>query len=160
MNVIVHPPLRRFRKPSHSPTVFLAGSIEMGGAAPWHDLVAEKLSPASLIYNPRRTEWDASWEQTITAENFNVQVNWELDMIDIADAVFVYFEPGTKSPISLLELGIVSVTKPDRTVVVCPDGFWRQGNVEIVCERAGIVFVKDIEDGIKAMAPLLNRLLR
>ena len=29
----------------------------------------------------------------------------------------------------------------------CPEGFWRKGNVDIVCERFGIPCVEDFEQG-------------
>lgn len=41
--------------------------------------------------------------------------------------------PGSQRPISLLELGLYARTK--KLLVVCPDGFWRKGNVDIVAER-------------------------
>lgn len=158
MTHVIQPPLRRYKTTSE-PSVFLAGSIEMGGAAPWHEAVAAQLNGyASMIYNPRRDDWDSTWVQSIEEENFNVQVNWELDMIGVADAIFFYFEPGTKSPITLLELGIVAATKPQNTVVVCPEGFWRKGNVDIVCERVEIPVRTDIESGIQRFQHLLETL--
>ena len=48
----------------------------------------------------------------------------------------MYFEPGSKSPISLLEFGMYA--KTNKLMVVCPDGFWRKGNVDIVCEKYNI----------------------
>ena len=46
----------------------------------------------------------------------------------------MYFSPGTKSPISLLELGLI-VNSDTLVIVYCPDGFWRKGNVDIVCDK-------------------------
>ncbi|AFU88058.1 hypothetical protein CcrColossus_gp188 [Caulobacter phage CcrColossus] len=159
MTQIIKPTLRRY-KTTNQPSVFLAGSIEMGTASPWHDEVAEHLNGyASLVYNPRRDDWDSTWVQEIGAEQFNAQVNWELDMIEAADAVFFYFEPNTKSPITLLELGIVAASKPARAVVVCPAGFWRKGNVDIVCERAGLPVRETIDEGLKRFQALLGTLI-
>ena len=45
----------------------------------------------------------------------------------------MYFDPNTKSPISLLELGLFA--KSGKLIVYCPEGFWRKGNVDVVCKR-------------------------
>jgi hypothetical protein len=54
------------------------------------------------------------------------------------------FDPKTMSPISLLELGLQS--KSNKMVVMCPEGFWRKGNVDIVCEKYNIKQVKNIDE--------------
>ena len=50
----------------------------------------------------------------------------------------MYFSPETKSPITLLELGIYAVATPEKLLVCCPEGFWRKGNVDIVCAKYGV----------------------
>jgi hypothetical protein len=52
--------------------------------------------------------------------------------------------PATRAPVSLLELGLFARTK--RMVVCCPDGYWRKGNVEIVCERYGVDTVQTLDE--------------
>ena len=114
------------------PLVFLAGSIEMGAAEPWQARLENALSPlAGTLLNPRRDDWDASWVQSIENAPFREQVEWELRGLRSADIVAIYFDPATKSPITLLELGLVA--ERHTVLVCCPDGFWRKGNVEIVC---------------------------
>lgn len=133
--LVVMPPTRRFK--THGKSVFLAGSIEMGKAEDWQARATDALSPAmQVIYNPRRLDWDSSWTQEIDNPEFNAQVNWELDMIKIADYVLFYFDPNTKSPITLMELG-TCVGRGATISVCCPKGFWRKGNVDILCEREG-----------------------
>lgn len=120
-------------------TVFLAGSIEMGVAWDWQTYTESKLKSENItFFNPRRDDWDFSWEQSIDNENFVEQVNWELDALEEANAILMYFDPQTKSPISLLELGAFS--KDNKLLVACPSGFWKRGNVEIFCERNNIWF--------------------
>lgn len=127
------------------PTVFLAGSIEMGKAADWQTQLTNELSHLDItILNPRRDDWDSSWEQTIKNEQFKTQVRWELTALEQADIVVMYFDPATKSPISLLELGLFA--KTGKLIVCCPEGFWRKGNVDIVCSEYGITQVKDLSD--------------
>jgi hypothetical protein len=120
-------------------SVFLAGSIEMGKAENWQERVAASLRHMDvLLLNPRRAHWDASWDQSIDNPSFKQQVEWELDALDHADRVIMYFAPETRSPITLLELGIHVAANPKKLSVCCPEGFWRRGNVDIVCKRFGV----------------------
>lgn len=115
-------------------TVFLAGSIEMGKAERWQDEVIGALIDLPIVIaNPRRDDWDSSWEQTIENEQFTRQVRWELNALDKCALIALYFDPTTKAPISLLELGLYIGRTP--MVVYCPTGFWRKGNVDIVIEK-------------------------
>lgn len=131
-------------------TIFLAGSIEMGKAENWQDKVVRLLKDEEnvIIFNPRRDDWDSSWEQSIHHKQFREQVEWELKALEHADKILMYFDPKTKSPISLLELGLYART--GKLIVVCPEGFWRKGNVDIVCEKYGIEQVETIEEAIKS----------
>jgi hypothetical protein len=132
--------LRRWKKSGAVElSVFLAGTIEMGQSVDWQaDMIATIQDRASIIYNPRRADFDASCEQSIHDVYFNGQVNWELDFIEAADRVYMYLDPNSKSVISMLELGFLAAYCPDKLWVCCPDGFWRNGNVEVVCNRYGI----------------------
>lgn len=133
--------------PNNIALVFLAGSIEMGTAELWQDKVVKELGDTRFTFlNPRRDDWDSSWEQKINNPKFYEQVNWELQGIEESEYCIVYFDPNTKSPISLLELGFLAGSCPEKALVVCPEGFWRKGNVDIVCERYGLKKFKDIEE--------------
>ena len=130
-------------------SVFLAGSIELGLAEKWQDTVINDLKSCNnlVILNPRRKDWDNSWTISIKNENFKQQVYWELYGLEKADKIIMYFDPKTKSPISLLEFGLFA--KSDKLIVICPDGFWRKGNVDIVCEKYNIKNVPNLKDAIK-----------
>lgn len=120
--------------------IFLGGSIEMGIAPDWQKKMqsAFKRTANVVLLNPRRDNWNASWKQTKTNKKFREQVEWELSALGNANVVILYFDPSTKAPITLLELGLFADTGRDRLVVVCPTGYWRKGNVDIVCERYDI----------------------
>jgi hypothetical protein len=72
----------------------------------------------------------------------------------MCDVIYMYLDPATKSPISLLEMGIYCQT--DKLIVCCPEGFYRKGNVDITCERYGSPVFETKED---AFTELLNRLV-
>jgi len=133
-------------------TIFLAGSIEMGVAENWQDKIVKLLADSHwTILNPRRDDWDSSWEQKISNPQFFEQVSWELQGIENAEFVILYFDPTTKSPISLLELGLIAGLAPEKLLVICPDGFWRKGNVDVVCDRYRIKQYKTIEEALTSI---------
>src|SRR4051812_5564190 len=107
-------------------SVFLAGSIEMGKAVDWQDQVWKSLKdiPSLGVLNPRRDDWNASWKQEIENKKFKEQVEWELFGLENVDMVAMYFCPKTQSPITLLELGLLSrkfTNFTPKVVVCCPE---------------------------------------
>lgn len=128
--------------------VFLAGSIEMGVAEHWQKRVIDALSDKPIRFlNPRRDDWDSSWSQDIHNDEFVEQVVWELTSLEQSHLVIMYFDPNTKSPISLLELGLHA--REQKLIVLCPEGFWRKGNVDVVCEYYGINQVDTFDELIE-----------
>lgn len=117
--------------------VFLAGSIEMGKAEDWQREIVNSLSHLKfLFFNPRRKDWDSTWEQTIENENFYGQVMWELDHLDDSDIIVLYLQPDTISPVSLIEFGLHA--RGGKLIVYCPDGYFKKGNIDITCEKYSI----------------------
>lgn len=141
--------MRQVKAPDHPNVelrIFLAGSIEMGEAEQWQRQVVDAMADVDnlVILNPRRDDWDSSWEQQAANAQFVEQVSWELDMLDAADIIVMYFAPATMSPISLLELGLYA--KSGKLKVCCPSRFWRRGNVEVVCQRHSIPLFDNLEE--------------
>ena len=131
-------------------TVFLAGSIEMGNAFKYQDIAAATLlSKGYIVLNPRRDDWDSSWVQSIDNPQFKEQVTWELLGLEMSDIIVMFFDPNTKSPISLLELGLFA--RSGKLKVVCEDGFWRKGNVDIVCEKYNVPIFENLDELLKSL---------
>ena len=154
-----------FKAPTETPkfggdlgSIFFAGSIEMGKAEDWQSRLFEHIHKFDVhVYNPRRDNWDSSWKQDISNPNFNEQVTWELKHIENADMVVFYFDPDTKSPITLLELGLqLEAHDPQTLFVCCPDGYWRKGNVQIVCARYGVKLYNTYDEMSEALYNYLD----
>ena len=139
--VIIHYPPAVWHVSTGVRTVFLAGSIEMGGADDWQSRLASAMPEDVVVLNPRRPEWDASWRQSIDEPKFREQVEWELDGLERADIIAVWFDPGTRSPVTLLEVGLFA--RSGKLVVGCPEGYWRRGNVEVVGARYGFAVISE-----------------
>jgi len=105
-----------------SPTVFLAGSTELNGGTNWQSELLAVLRARNVTI--------------LNVESESASAEWELDCLERADLVAMWFAPETVAPITLLELGLAART--DKLVVGCPDGYWRKSNIEVVCSRFGI----------------------
>lgn len=129
--------------------LFLAGSIEMGKARNWQEEVIgmfDKYAEIDIL-NPRRSDWKSSWEQEFHNPQFFQQATWELDGLESATHILFYFDKDTQSPITLLELGLLAKSGK-KIVVVCDTGFWRKGNVDIICYKYRIEQVHNLQRAI------------
>ncbi len=133
-------------------TIFLAGSIEMGKASRWQENVVHKMREYDgTLLNPRRDDWDESWRYD--SPEFKRQVHWELDAQESADHILMFYESKTRSPITLLELGLLAHT--GKMIVVCDESFWRYGNVHIVCERYKIPHFNDLDIALEHLTEII-----
>lgn len=157
---VIKPPTSLIKAEEYVSKIFLGGSIEMGKAAKWQDEFIRLFDGSyasslavhpqnTCILNPRRDDWDASWEQKIENGEFYRQVSWELTALERANHILFYLAKDTMSPISLMEIGLFAPNpKPgQQIVVVAEEGFQRKGNVDIVCERYKIKQASTLAEG-------------
>lgn len=141
-----------------APVLFLAGSIDEGRAESWQTETEIALCDLdAVIMNPRRDVWNAALRQDMDEPEFSDQVHWELDGIEDADVVLFHFSPAGPAPVTLLELGI-SLASGKRIVVSCPEGYWRRGNVQITCARAGIAVHGSLTDALDEVRSVMSDL--
>ncbi len=141
-------------------SIFLAGTIDMGASENWQEETirllkqTESLAGTKIhIYNPRRLDWNVDWKQSIDNGDFKTQVDWELDAISSCDVVAFNILADSKSPITLMELGLCAGMRTNTSLVVrCEPGFWRKGNVDILADRYKILQVSDFKDWVNAIA--------
>jgi hypothetical protein len=137
-------------KPPIRPEVKRTSVILYGGIQPepaWQTSLATSLSDLPIdILDPRRDDWDNTWVEDISFPKFKEQVEWEIEHAEVADVIVFYFPPGPKSltPVALLELGLHAGT--GKAIVCCPEGFYKRGNVQIVCMKYGIDLLDSLDD--------------
>jgi hypothetical protein len=131
-------------------TVFLSGSIDTPPAT-WQKTMTGALSHLNVtLLNPHREDWDETWKEDPSFEPWAKQVKWELDGMENADIMAVYFGPRTPAPITLMELGLWA--RSGKCVVGVSENYPKRGNVILVCERYGIECVATVGaliDGVK-----------
>jgi hypothetical protein len=134
--------------------IFLAGAIDTDSAPDWQAEVVKQLADFDVtILNPRRDNWDSSWKQSKDDPQFCEQVHWELDALDAADLILCVFTKDAKETITFLELGLHA---RDNITVCCPEGFYRKGNVDIVCGREGISVYETLEGAVAEVKAVLK----
>lgn len=157
--------MKSFKPPYHDnasehegKTVFLGGSIEMGKAKPWQaDMEKTFKKDKVTFFNPLREDWDSSWNQSIEDDNFRTQVLWELDHLLAADIVVFFIQGDTKSPITLMEIGLMALLNKhdiNKVLICCEEGFWRRGNVEVMAYKFNIPLydnIKDLKDALREL---------
>ena len=145
MITLIKPDNESLPQPDSNISIMLGGTIEMGNSEDWQTEIYNRLKNIDDtlgffdnidVFNPRRDSWDSSWTQKQSNPQFNEQVNWELDSIEDSDIIFFNILPDSKSPITLMEIGLCKHKK--NVIICCPEGFYRKGNVEIVCSRYGM----------------------
>jgi hypothetical protein len=136
-------------------SVFTAGSIEMGSAIQWQKTMVEHLKDLPIIItNPRRGHWNPNINAKKDDKDFFDQVKWELDSLTRADVIVFFFDCNTSSPVTLLELGLWA--KSGKVIVCCDQRYWRQSNVDIVCERYRVPLVSSFHHLIPALREFMR----
>ena len=125
-----------------SKSVFLAGTIDNDNSLNWQDKVIIELINLGVkklnIYNPRRKHWIPNPSK----EDIEYQIKWEQEHLDKADVIAMVLLDDSKSPISLLEMGLYAKSK--KLVVFCTPKFYRWDNVHLTCEKYHIELVQDL----------------
>jgi hypothetical protein len=65
-----------------------------------------------------------------------------------------FFDCNTSSPVTLLELGLYASS--GKILVCCDQRYWRQGNVDAVCERYNIPYVQSYDKLIPALKEFMK----
>jgi hypothetical protein len=133
------------RKPITNQSIFLAGTIDDGKSEDWQSKLIKEFSEYNItILNPRRNNWG-----DLSDNELRKQITWELDHLEKADIIFMYIIGTSKSPISLLEMGIH--IKDSKLIVVCEPEFYRYENVKITCEYYNAELYDSLGEGIDAL---------
>ena len=92
-----------------------------------------------ILFNPRQEHWDPS-----RSGEMDYQVRWELSHLEAADMIIMYIIGSSKSPITLLEMGLHA--KGGKLYVICEEDFYRYDNVRITCDYYGVPFYTSLDE--------------
>ncbi len=130
-------------------SVFLAGTIDDGKSEDWQTKVIDTLSSTKninvTVFNPRRDNWGELGDRALEK-----QIKWELTHLDNADYILMYIIGTSKSPISLLELGI-HIHQADKVIVVCEPEFYRYENITVTCGYYNVPLYNTLGEGLDVL---------
>lgn len=118
------------RYPQEGFKVYLAGAIDMGDAVNWQQEVIAQFADTEgiILLNPRRSEFTDAMEQS--------QIEWELEAMENADLILMWFPKASEAPISLLEMGLY--LRSGKLLIGVEDGYYRQKNIELTTRRYNV----------------------
>lgn len=141
--------------------IFLAGSIDNGAAEDWQARISQLIidhydqSNRNIqIINPRKESWDPTIDPSSKDEGLITQINWELNQLQSADLIAMYFTPDSKAPISLLEFGMYC--KDSKMIVYCPTDFYRSTNVHVTAEHNNCCITDDEDEWINILLTAID----
>ena len=106
-------------------SVFLAGTIDDGASINWQEHIIDKLKDLDItILSPRVDYWNSDIQQSASDPAFKRQVDWEQDGLVSAEIVFFYFVGGSRSIISMSELG--QYCKSGKIIVVADNDYFKE----------------------------------
>ena len=124
--------------------IFLAGTIDDGKSTDWQGEIVKYFEDNHkykdlIIYNPRRYDFPEHPKE----EDVRAQIRWEQERLDIADHIVMVFKDGSKSPITLLEMGLYA--KSDKLTVFCSENYWRYWNVSETARKYHFPLYEDTD---------------
>lgn len=136
-------------------SIFLAGTIDDGASINWQEKVIDKLKELDItLLNPRVEYWNNDIKQSASDPAFKRQVDWEQDGLKFADIIFMYFVGGSRSIISMSELGQYS--NSGKIIVVADNDYFKRGNIEVLSIRDGFHLFDNLEDGLELLIALVK----
>ena len=125
-------------------SVFLAGTIDNGNSLNWQKELIDKFDENIdlVIYNPRRKHWNKSANK----DELEYQIKWEQEYLDKSNLIVMVLLDESKSPISLLELGLYA--QSNKLIVFCTDKFYRFDNVRLTCEKYNIPLYNTLDTNV------------
>ena len=175
----IHYPKHKKEYNKNSFKIFLAGTIDNGESEDWQSKLIQKLALYNyennneivsrdgynfplggddnkdiIIFNPRK----ANWESNASQKQLEEQIKWEQDHLDEADLIIMYLADNSKSPISLLELGLYG--PEGKMIVFCTENFYRSTNIKLTCQKYLIPLIQstDINNVVKEIEKIYNEI--
>lgn len=132
--------------------IYLAGAIDMGAAVNWQAQVIDMLPDSRhlVVLNPRRPQF--------TPDTLDEQIHWELEAMERADAILLWFPKDAKAPISFFEAGLY--WNSGKLYVGAEAGFYRRRNLELTAERYGVLLSYSLSDRVMAILAEFERRLK
>lgn len=119
--------------------IFLAGSMDVNVTNTWRNSIVNELYNTYDFFDPTIDNHD-----NLTDTQMRNHILWELKALELSDIVLLNLLPESKSPISLIELGMY--VKTNKLIVVCPEEFYTSRYLEELCSYYKVDLYKSLLD--------------
>lgn len=98
---------------------------------------------------------------SIVNQEYINKKNWEMDMVNACDGIFLNFLSKSVSPLPLFEFGLFASS--GKLIVRCPESYFQYHQVAFTCQRMGITLlptkstVKDVLWSMANFLPILQQ---
>ncbi|GAB1856239.1 hypothetical protein MHTCC0001_10740 [Flavobacteriaceae bacterium MHTCC 0001] len=124
--------------------VFLAGSIDLKLKGDWRSELINIVGDKVHFIDPTISNHDE-----LDDIQMKKHINWELDALNLADKVFLNLLPDSKSPISLIELGMY--VRTSKLIVVCPEAFYQSRYIKTLCEKYNVPLFDSLNSAVNSL---------
>lgn len=124
-------------KEKNSRYFFLAGSMDLQLEKPWRQSLIKELPESIHVFDPTCMN-----HGSLNEEEMRKHIQWELDAMELADRILLNFLPNASSPISMVEMGLYTMT--DKLIVVCPKEFHSYRYIKQLCKNYTTPFFEDL----------------
>ncbi|WP_055447706.1 nucleoside 2-deoxyribosyltransferase domain-containing protein [Lacinutrix mariniflava] len=131
-------PLKEERKKYY----FLAGSMDFNESNSWRQKIMQEMKHLVHFLDATRIE-----HNDFSDSQMKEHIEWELDALIISDKIILNFKEDSKSPISILELGMY--VKSSKLVVVCPNKFYQRRYINVLCNKYNTPFFDSFDEAIE-----------
>ncbi|MCQ3936825.1 MAG: hypothetical protein DPW18_07225 [Chloroflexi bacterium] len=122
-------------------SVFLSGSV---AGDDWRAGLVNRLKEHDIIFLDPRSDDYSSLKMTADDPTFREQVEWEVNGLEQASLIAMYFNHDSAAPITLLEFGLFA--RSGRLIVRCPKEYKHKAHVDALCIRFGIEQVGTLDE--------------
>lgn len=123
------------------PSIFLAGSMPVGGESNWRRVVVDALGDQYQLFDPTHPNHDK-----LNDSDMREHIKWEWEALKRSDYVLFNFLPNATSPISLLELGMY--ISSGKAIVVCPKEFYKWQYIDALCQETNTPIYSTLHEAL------------
>ncbi|CAL2083375.1 nucleoside 2-deoxyribosyltransferase domain-containing protein [Tenacibaculum sp. 190524A02b] len=116
---------------------FLAGSIDYQSKTPWRKTIIEKSSKRIHFFDPTNKN-----HHNLSDTEMKNQIEWELNTLELSDKIILNFLGYSKSPISLVEMGLYA--QSGKLIIICPPEFYQNRYMYPLASKYNIPLFKNL----------------
>ncbi|CAM1372061.1 nucleoside 2-deoxyribosyltransferase domain-containing protein [Tenacibaculum xiamenense] len=122
--------------------VFLAGSMCIDKEDDWRKNVIKNFANVFDFIDPTNEN-----HNLLNDSQMEHHINWELEGLELSDIILMNLLPESKSPISMVELGLYA--RSNKLIICCPENFYQYRYIKTLAKKYNVALFTELEKGIQ-----------